>query len=138
MTMTLMACFTFFLVARVQQPQECDACAANGEEEELPVAMFVIRELVDKDLWARDVDECAAWNAKHDWGHQDWLGLETDADADARRLDQRQDKENEEYSFLRFSLMLSKSYTKRYASDSVVNGHSYHEIYELPNCLLHS
>jgi hypothetical protein len=93
---------------------------------------------MDEDLGAGNVDEGATGEAHHNRGHHDGSGLYTNANADSCRFDQRESEENEEDSFLRFSLMLSKLDSKRNASNSMMNADSDHEIHEGPDSLLHS
>lgn len=92
----------------MQKPEQGYGCRADNTEEEFPVAMLRISEFVDQNLRARNVNESAAGQAQNDWVDENRRVFNANTNADASRLDQGKEEENEEYCFLRFCFVLSE------------------------------
>lgn len=114
----------------VKKPQECDASTANCEKQELQVSILVVRELVNKDLRAGDVNKGASSDAENDRCDKVRGVLDTNTDAYTRRLNERETEENEENGFLRFSLVLAEGHSEGDYRSRMVESHSNHQVHK--------
>lgn len=100
--------------------------------------MLGVLEFMNEDFWACDINESATGQAHDDWGDKYGCVFDANTDTDTCRLDERQEEEDEEDSFLRFGLVLAELHTQRDASNGVMDAHTDHQVDEGRQVLDHA